>query len=200
MIIYNCQQQSEEWYKLKSDKLGASNATAIANQGKGLNTEISKKMADYFSSQEKEHYSNPDTDRGNELEPLARDMYELETGNKVEQVGFVQHSDHIGCSPDGLVNEDGGLEIKCPKDEVYFKILIDGEKEIPSDYIWQCQMNLLITERKWWDLMFYCPNYKKSSVIFRIYPDEEKFNKLRQGFIIAEEKIKTLLNKYKNLC
>ena len=196
---YEITQQTEEWYKLKSDKLGASNATAIANQGKGLDTEINKKMAEYFASVKTENFSNSNTDRGNELEPIARSMYELENGVNVKQVGFVEYNDFIGCSPDGLINDDGGLEIKCPENSVYFKLLIDGEKEIPSDYIWQCQMNLLITERNYWELMFYNPNFKKSFIVFRIYPDKEKFEKLRQGFIIAEEKIKLIKNKYQNL-
>ncbi len=192
-------QQTEEWFKLKADKLGASNATAIANQDKGLDTCINEKMANYFSCKEKEHFSNEHTDRGNELEPIARSMYELENGLIVEEVGFIEYNDYIGCSPDGLINVDGGLEIKSPEDKIYFKILMEGEKEIASDYIWQCQMNLLISERKWWDLMFYNPNFKIPFKIFRIYPNEEKFNKLRVGFIIAEEKIKQLKNKYNNL-
>lgn len=192
-------QQSEEWYRLKADKLGASNATAIANQGKGLDTEINDKMAEYFASVKTDNFTSQDMDRGNELEPIARSMYELEYGVKVEQVGFVEFNDFIGCSPDGLINDDGGLEIKSPKNNTYFKILTEGEKEIPSDYIWQCQMNLLITERKYWKLMFYNPNFKKSSIVFHIEPDPIKFEKLRQGFIIAEEKIKLIKNKYQNL-
>ncbi len=200
MIIYkDIIQGSDEWFKLRADKVSASHATAIASQGKGLETYINELMADYFSSKDKDHFSNEHTDRGNELEPLARSIYELENNVTVDQVGFIEHNEFVGCSPDGLINEDGGLEIKSPDDKTYFKILMDGEKEIASDYIWQCQMNLLIAERKYWDLCFYNPNYPKSTVVFRIYPDLEKQTKLRQGFMIAEEKIKQLKNKYNNL-
>ena len=68
--------------------------------------------------------------------------------------------------------------------------LLDEEKAIDSKYIWQIQMNLLITGRKWWDFMAYNPNFEKSSFIFRILPDEEKINKLKIGLMTGEEKIK----------
>lgn len=64
-------------------------------------------------------------------------------------------------------------------------MLLDGtEKAIDSDYLWQVQMNLWVTKRKWWDLVFYNPNYEQSLMIFRILPDPEKFAKLEAGFQI----------------
>lgn len=58
-------------------------------------------------------------------------------------------------------------------------MLLDGtEKAIDSDYVWQIQMSLWVTKRKWWDFLAYNPNYEKSSIPFRIYPDPEKFAKL----------------------
>jgi hypothetical protein len=153
-------------------------------------------MADYFSCAEKEQFSNKHTERGNKLEPIARSIYEIETGNTVKQVGFIEYNDYVGCSPDGLVGDDGGIEIKCPDDKEYFKLLLEKEGAISSDYMWQVQMNLLITERKWWDLIFYNPNYKQTIIVFRIYPDEEAQKKLKQGFIIAEKKIKNIIKQF----
>jgi len=197
MIIHDdIIQQSEEWYKIRRGKITASHATAIANCGKGLNSYILEIMADYFSCAEKEQFSNKHTERGNKLEPIARSIYEIETGNTVKQVGFIEYNDYVGCSPDGLVGDDGGIEIKCPDDKEYFKLLLEKEGAISSDYMWQVQMNLLITERKWWDLIFYNPNYKQTIIVFRIYPDEEAHKKLKQGFIIAEKKIKTIIKQF----
>lgn len=201
MIIHDdIIQQSEEWYKIRRGKITASHATAIANCGKGLDNYILEVMADYFSCAEKEQFSNKHTERGNELEPIARSIYEIETGNTVKQVGFIEYNDYVGCSPDGLVGDDGGIEIKCPDDKEYFKLLLEyvffKEGAISSDYMWQVQMNLLITERKWWDLIFYNPNYKQTIIVFRIYPDEEAHKKLKQGFIIAEKKIKTIIKQF----
>ena len=199
MKIYNFEQGTEEWFKIRKGKITASHAQAIGNNGKGLETYLNNLMAEYFSSGEKENYSNKHIERGIELEPIAKDIYELETGNKVENVGFIEYNEFVGCSPDGLIGKDGGIEIKSIDDNGYFKILMEGEKEIDSAYIWQIQMSLLITGRKWWDFVAYNPNYKKSIYICRIYPDKNKFEKLLKGFEIAKEKIKLIIEKYNKL-
>lgn len=195
MKIHNFEQGTPEWFKVRELKLTASHATAIANCGKGLDTYVVKLISEYYSSAEKTNIETKDTERGNEYEPVARSVYEFENNVTVEQVGFIEHNEFVGCSPDGLVGEDGGLEIKCVNDENYVYYLLDGEKEIKSDYIWQIQMNLLITGRKWWDLVIYNPNFKNSMLTFRIFPVEEKFEKLREGFKLGVEKIKIIKDK-----
>ena len=197
MKIIDVIQQSDEWFKLRKGKISGSHAQAIGNCGKGLDTYIIETMSEYFSSGEKERFSNQHTDRGNELEAQARAIYELETGSKVEQVGLVEYNDYVVCSPDGLVGEDGGIEIKCVDDKSYLKLLLDGETD--TSYIWQIQMNMLITERKWFDLVIYNPNFEKSISIYRLLPNQEMREKLLKGFNIAEEKIKLIIIKMKNL-
>jgi len=194
MKIHNLEQRTKEWFEIRKSKVTASHATAIGNCGKGLDTYIIELMAEYYSSGEKEKFSNKHTDRGCELEDQARVIYELTTGQIVNQVGFVEYKDFIGGSPDGLIGDDGGIEIKCIDDIGYFKLLLNGEKEISSDYLWQIQMYLLITGRKWWDFVAYNPNYKKSMFIYRITPDKEKQDRLLEGFKLAEEKIKNIIN------
>lgn len=194
MFIYEFSQQSAEWFNVRKGKITASHAQAIGNCGKGLDTYINEIMSEYYSSKDRESFSNKHTERGNELEAIARDIYELQTGNKVDLIGFVEYNEFVGCSPDGFVGEDGGIEIKCPDDKEYFKLLLNGKSEIDSGYIWQVQMNLLITGRKWWDLVFYNPNYKKSMFIYRIIPDKEKQDRLLEGFKLAEDKIKNIIN------
>ena len=199
MKIYKeIEQQSKEWFDMRKGKMTASNATAIGNCWKGLDTYIIEMMAESFSSAEKEQYSNEHTNRWNELEPQARSLYELETMNTVDQVSFIEYNEFIGCSPDWLIWEDGWIEIKCPSDVKFFKIILDWtEKSIDSDYLWQIQMSLFITKRKWWDLCFYNPNYEKSLIIFRILPDEEKFKRLEEWFSIWINKIKEISLKIK---
>jgi len=197
MKVINCTQGSEEWFKARQLKMTASHAQAIASQGKGLESYVNELIADYLSTAEKEHYSNEHTQRGNELEPEARTVYEMETSNFVEEVGFIEHNEYSGCSPDGLIGDNGGLEIKCPSDKVYVNyLLID---KIPTDYMWQIQMNLLITGRKWWDYMIYNPNFEQDNVITRVEPDEEKLKKLKAGLEKGEQIIKERLNKIKSL-
>lgn len=193
MKIHNLEQGTPEWYAIRKGKMTASHATAIGNYGKGLETYIIELMAEYYSSGEKEQFSSKHTERGNELEPIARQIYEFENEVEVTQVGFVEFNEYIGCSPDGLIGEDGGFETKAIDDIKYFKHLLNGEKEVDSGHIWQVQMNLLITGRKWWDLAIYNPNFKKSMCVYRIYPDQEKFKELEKGFQMGAE----LINKIK---
>lgn len=196
-VIKNNPQGTDAWMKDRSGHVTASHAQAIGNNGKGLDTYINQVMAEYFSSAEKEQYSNIHTERGHELEPVARSMYELMNNVVVDQVGFCELNDFVGCSPDGLIGTDGMIEIKCPEDKVYFDIIIN--EKIDSGYMWQCQMNMLILERKYCDLIFYNPNFEKSMMIFRLVPDEKMQEDLKEGFKKVEERIKELKNKYKKL-
>ena len=107
MKLHNVQQKSHEWFALRLQyPLTASEAQAIGNNGKGLLTLCWEKMAEKYSINEKERYTNHHLERGVELEPLARSLYELETGNTVTEIGFVTNEDIspiAGASPDGLV-------------------------------------------------------------------------------------------------
>ena len=190
-------QGSPEWFEIRVGKVTASHAQAIGNNGKGLDTYLLEVASEMFSSSEKEHYSNEHTERGNELEPIARSMYELQNDVEVEEIGFAEYNDFVGCSPDGLVGKDGMIEIKCPDDKTYFNLLMN--EKIENAYIWQCQMNMLILERKWCDLVFYNPNFEKSMKIFRLEPDKEMFSKLKEGFEKAEAEITRLVSKYKEI-
>lgn len=195
MIIHNFEQGTPEWFKVRKGKMTASHATAIGNCGKGLDTYITELMAEFYSSGEKINFSNEDIERGHELEEQARSIYELNNDCKVEQVGFIEHNKFIGCSPDGLIGEDGGIEIKCLNDKNYFLHLIDEKQEIDSGHYWQVQMNLLITGRKWWDYVIYNPNYKNSIIVKRIYSDQIKFTALEAGFDVGIGKIRQIIDK-----
>lgn len=199
--FHKCDQKSPEWYKLRQEHpLTASEAQAIGNQGKGLETLVWTKLSEKYSTAEVDNYSNKDLERGNELEPQARSLYELETSNTVEEVGFVTNdkiSKYCGASPDGLVGKDGLVEIKCFEDKKHFRMSLEEDFEIESGYIWQMQMQMLITGRKWVDFVAYCPNYKKSLLIKRILPDKEMQDKIKTGLAMGEKIIKEIENKIK---
>lgn len=197
MKTYKFEQGTPEWHEIRKGKMTASNATAIGNNGKGLETYIKEIVRKQMSSKVEEELQRKDFDRGHELEPIAREMYELERGVIVDQLGFIERDEFVGCSPDGLVGIDGGTEIKSPDDKVYFDYLLEGENAIDSGYIWQCQMNMLITGRKWWDLIIYNPNFEKNMFIFRILPDLKKFEALEKGLAVGREQIILIRNKLK---
>lgn len=196
MKIHNVLQQTPDWDILRIDfPFTASNAQAIGNQGKGLETLIYKKLSEKYSTAETENYTNADLDRGNELEPLARSMYELETGLIVTQVGFVTNKKYelSGASPDGLVDK-GLIEIKCLNDVKHFSNVI--ELKIESKYYWQMQMQMLITNRKWCDYVLFNPNFEKSLLIKRVKPDKDKQEKIIEGIIKGVKMYKELEIKF----
>jgi len=190
MIIYNFPQGSPEWHAIRKGKLTASHATAIGNCGAGLVTYVDDIVLEMCI--EPEQYYNSDMERGNELEPVARAVYEFENEIQTQQVGFIQYNDYVGFSPDSLVGDDGGLELKARNDKIHFKLLKDGK--VDSSAIWQMNMGMLITGRKWWDFGSYNPNFKQSLFIKRFYPEEKKFDGLLKGFDLGTEMIKELLN------
>src|SRR5574343_710043 len=125
MKIINVTQGTQQWFDCRLGHFTASNAQAIANNGKGLETLVFEKVAEKLTRKQKESYTNPDIDRGHELEGMARSNYEIETGSKVVEVGFCELDEYVGCSPDGFVGDDGLVEIKCKNDANYVKYLYE---------------------------------------------------------------------------
>jgi putative phage-type endonuclease len=197
MKIHNIEQGTPEWFEVRKLKMTASNAQAIGNNGKGLEAYIYQLLAESLSSAPKESYTNEHIERGKELEAQARSLYELENDVVIEEVGFIELSEYVGCSPDGLIGKEGGIEIKCVNDVKHLKTLLNGTKEIDSAYIWQIQMSLLITNRKWWDYVQYNPNFESSLFIYKIVPDETMQEKLKAGLKFGEARIKELQAKLK---
>lgn len=194
MKIHNIEQRSPAWYNIRKLHLTASNAQSIGNNGKGLDTYITEIMAEYYSKAEKESYTNEHIERGIELEDLARETYEIENGVETQQVGFIEMDNgSAGASPDGLVGDDGMIEIKCLNDVAHYKLIRDGIKEVDSKYLWQCQMLLLVAERKWIDLVFFNPNFDKKLIVFRIESEKEYQDKLKIGIEVGINKIKEQL-------
>jgi len=200
MKLHKVKQRTPEWFDLRKEyPLTASNAQAIGNNGKGLETLCWDKLAEIHSKTPKEQYTNEHLERGIELENEARTIYAMETGNKVEEVGFVTNeeiSKVAGASPDGIVNEDGLVEIKCFADTKHFKMIVNG-LEIESQYMWQMQMQLLITGRKWVDFVAYNPNYDKSILIQRVETDEVVQEKIKTGLKIGEKLLEEIKQKIK---
>lgn len=94
---------------------------------------------------------------GVKKEPQARAYYEALYGT-VEQVGFMQINDYVGCSPDGLTGTDGIIEIKCPYSSIHLSYI--DKDEFPTTYEPQVQGNLWVTERQWCDFISFDPRIK----------------------------------------
>lgn len=188
MIVHEMEQGTPEWFEIRKGKMTASNATAIGNIEKGLDTYVRKIIRGLIVDEI--HYTNKDIDRGNELEPIARQVYEFEFDKVITQVGFVELNKHIGCSPDGLIGNDGMIEIKARNDEKHFGLLIGDA--VDSGTIWQMNMQMIICERKWCDFISYNPHFKQSLFVKRFTIDEKKKAALLKGFQIGSELIMKL--------
>jgi len=177
--IHKMEQRTEEWFEIRKFRLTASGkkAKTIATASSGLKSLVFRSLAEGFSSAEPEQITSKDIERGVRLEPIAKKLYELETGQKVEEIGFVSSGEFLGFSPDGFVGEDGMIEIKAPNDERFLSLMIEPDK----DHIHQIQMGLLISGRKWCDYVLYNENFPHKLNIQRIERDEKIIEKLQAG-------------------
>lgn len=200
MTIHDVEQKSNEWLALRRQyPLTASEALAIKTGGKGLETLVWNKLAELYSSGEAAQFSNDDTERGNDSEPTARVIYELETGATVQEVGFVTNDEIStvgGASPDGLVGEEGLWEGKAFGDAKHFRMIVEGI-EIENKYMAQMQMQMLFTGRKWCDFSSYNPNFSPSLLTTRVHADEEMQKEIIEGLKKGEELIKEIKSKVK---
>jgi predicted phage-related endonuclease len=95
---------------------------------------------------------------GTDTEPQARAFYEIETGKDVQEVGFIPHPklQMSGASPDGLVGDDGLVEIKCPQPATHIKTLTGAA--IDRKYMLQMHWQMICTGRDWCDFVSFCPS------------------------------------------
>lgn len=134
---------------------------------------------------------------GADVEPYAREAYEMDSGNLVTEVGFIPHPafPFAGISPDGLIGEDGGVEFKAPKNEiVHLQRFLDG---VPEEYRPQCQGAMWVTGRKWWDFVSYDPRQSTEFQLLRIRinRDEAFIANLQACVLRAEEEASKLIEK-----
>ena len=197
MKIYNFEQRTDEWFAIRRGKMSASNAETIIANGKGLETYIYNLMAEYYSSAEKENYINADMQRGIDLEPEAKIEFQFYTGLDIKEVGCVELNEYILASPDGLIGDDGLIEIKCPNDSIYFKLLLSNN--IKPEYIAQMQMQMYVTDRQYCYFVSYNPNFEKSLYIKKINRDEEMIEKLKKGLERGTQLIKEIKKNFRKV-
>lgn len=118
--------------------------------------------------------------RGIEREPASRARYAWERDQEVTESGFIR-KDETGCSPDGLIGTVGGLEIKNPLIAGYMKAAthVYNEGTIPPEYICQCRLSLMVTDREWWDIAVDYPDMPL--VVARLYRDESQEAAMQDG-------------------
>lgn len=166
MITVDCEQGTPEWYSSRAEIPTASNfgrlITPTGKPSTQADAYLNELLGEYATgTTDEESYSGFWMERGKELEPEARLAYQIVTGHKVTQTGFVYKDDNrlVGCSPDGLVMDiERGCEIKCPMEKHWAAYYIANE--CPKDYRAQVQGSMWITGFEAWDFVAYHPNYE----------------------------------------
>lgn len=132
--------------------------------------------------------------RGNLLEPWARDLYAKHYA-PVEEVGFIRldTDDYaLGFSPDGVIEHDGLLEIKSPGPKEHLRTILTDD--VPDVYKWQVQVGLFVTGRSWLDFVSYCPG--ANLFVKRVYPEPKAFDTIHKAVKAAEDNIQWTIAEY----
>lgn len=162
MIKSKVEQGTDEWLALKAGVASASSfdriVTASGKPSSQADDYMYELIGEYVTGEKKFIKPSYWMERGTNMEPQARAMYELLTGNEVEQVGFIfkDRKKLIGCSPDGLVGSKG-LEMKCPSPIQHISYLL--QEVCPKQYLPQVQGSMWLTGLHEWDFMSFHPDY-----------------------------------------
>ena len=188
------EQGSNEWFAMRAGKVTASRvADILATTRSGPSASRQNYLIELALQRStgniEPSYTNAAMEWGTQTEPQARAAYEVETGNFVDQVAFIDHPTiaWFGCSPDGLVGDDGLIEIKCPNSATHWEYF--KAKKPPQKYVIQMQTQLAVTGRKWCDFVSFDPRMPERSQLLIVRVDRD------EAFIAElEEKVKQFLS------
>lgn len=178
-------QGSPEWFAARLGKVTASRvADVIAKTKSGWGTSrtnyAAELVAERLTGQPAQGYTNAAMQWGIDMEPEARRAYEFRIDTDVVQIGFVPHPTIAmsGASPDGLVGDDGLVEIKCPSTATHIDTVLSGK--VPDKYVVQMMWQMACTGRSWCDFVSYGPRMPEAMRLFviRYVRDDDRITDL----------------------
>jgi putative phage-type endonuclease len=153
------EQRSEEWFNIRKGRITGSSVGAILGVSPFVKPDdIMRRMVRDWHNAPSEFTGNVATDWGTRNEPGAVIEYEMISGNTVTPCAFYMFEDWLGASPDGLINDDGLVEIKCPFGIRDKKPPVFKTARTQLHYYAQMQIQLFTTERNWCDFYQWTPN------------------------------------------
>jgi putative phage-type endonuclease len=197
---FDIQQGTDEWLALRRGVITASTiGKLITSTGKVASNDTSRTqllqlLAERITGESEPSFYNDDMARGHLLEPLARDLY-AESFDPVVECGFITadfDGTTIGYSPDGLVGDDGLIEIKAPRPKGHLRSLLSGE--VPAEYMAQLMTGLAVTGRRWIDYISYAPGLPL--FVQRCEPDQTVITQLIAAAQAAEAQLAEMLQAY----
>lgn len=191
-VFKDLEQGTDEWKAIRKGKPTASRFSDIITAAKG---ELSKSATGYireligecFCPEWEPWQGNIFMERGKELEAEAREAFKVQTGHKIETVGFVIADDNIcGCSPDALITDDlgnyiSGAEIKCPIPKTHVGYVMDGG--LPDAYKQQVHGSMAVTGLKEWHFWSYFPGMRPHHIIIQRDEYTEKIAAALKDFV-----------------
>jgi len=174
------EQGTPEWFAQRLGKVTASRVADIMAKTKtgvaaSRGNYLAQLVAERLTGQAADSFKSGAMQHGTETEPMARMAYETETGQMVTEVAMIQHPkiEMAGASPDGLVGEDGLVEIKCPNTSTHIATLMADKA--PSGYMAQMQWQMACTGRAWVDFVSFDPRMPEDMQMFiKRVPRDEK--------------------------
>ena len=198
-ILVDIPQRSQEWLDAICGNVGASSIDKIITT-KG---EPSKSRTDYMMTLAAERitgkgevgYINQAMLNGIEREAEARSLFEMAHDIEIKQVGLV-YKDSLQlchCSPDGLIDDNSGFEVKNPLSKTHIKYLLDGK--LPTEYFCQVQFSLYVTERSSWWFMSHYPGIKP--LMIEVFRDEKWIEKVDKELTQFNEELLEMVERLK---
>lgn len=175
MKIHPAQQGSQAWIEARCGVPTASEFGELltpkfeVRSGEMPKTYLARKLAEAWGGPLPK-FTSFQMEQGTILEEQAVPFYEFTSGEPVTRVGLCLTDDgRVGCSPDGLIGEEGGIEIKCPEAQTHVKYLLKGT--LPEEYAAQVHGSMYVTGRKWWKFLSYRRHFPP--LIIKIERDEK---------------------------
>ncbi len=197
---FDIQQNTDEWLAIKVGKFSASTCAELlmdkkTSGYKGLIDKIVEERMTGNPTESKKFQGNQFTDRGHELEPVAREDYEIRNFKEVKIIGVIELDEWVLCSPDGLIDDDGLYQAKCPifnTQKGYLK-----SKKVPTNYYKQMQFELYVSNRNYNIFNSYHPNLPAFDVA--IYRDESMIDEIKQRIKEAKQEVESEIKYLKSL-
>jgi len=193
--IIDCEQGSESWFRCRAGIPTASEFSTVQARGKDGGASVTRakylrQLAGEILTGEPapQGYTNEFMARGHELEDEARSLFAFMRDKEPIRVGFVRNG-NAGCSPDSLLGDKAGLEIKVAIPAVQIERLQRGT--LPAEHVAQVQGSLWVTERETWSFVSYCP--KLPPLIMTIYRDEAYIAQLAKSVAAFNEELEAIV-------
>lgn len=194
----NVEQNTIAWHQARLGLVTASCFADVISKNKNgsasqrRKTYMMKLLAERITERIQDNFTTEHTKRGHEDEPKARDAYKFEMGFDVVEVGFVKNAELMtGYSPDGLVGEDGAIEIKSKLPHLHLDVLL--KDKVPAEHIAQIQGGLWVSGREWCDFISY--SYGLPLFIKRVNRDEKKIKEIADATEIFNAELSVLEQK-----